>query len=67
MLQGSTGAINVIVINNSPVTNEFSIKDDRFSGIVIPMGDGNLILIGEKNENLDQYKSMFSQNIEWVI
>lgn len=67
MLQGSSGAINVIVINNSPVTNEYSIKDDRFSGIVIPMEDGNLILIGEKNEDLNQYKSMFSQNIEWVI
>jgi len=67
MLQGSNGAINVIVINNSPVANEYSIRDDRFSGVVIPMGNGNLILIGEKNENLDRYKTMFAQNVEWVI
>jgi len=67
MIEGSSGTVNIIVIDNSPVTNEYSIKDDRFAGVVIPMDDGNLILIGEKNENLDQYKSMLSQNIEWII
>ncbi|PCJ25924.1 MAG: hypothetical protein COA96_06670 [SAR86 cluster bacterium] len=67
MLEGTQGAISVFVINNSPVSSEFSINDDRFNGVVIPMGDGNMILVGEKNENLDQYKALFSQNVEWII
>lgn len=67
MLEGSRGAVNVIVINNSPVATEFSIQDDRFHGVVVPMTEGNLILIGEQDENLDELKSMFAQNVGWAI
>lgn len=67
VLEGSHGAISVIVINNSPVDVEFSIRDDRFNGIVIPLERGNIILVGEKNEDLNQYASMFSENVEWLI
>ena len=67
VLQGSQGAISVIVINNSPVDVEFSIRDDRFEGIVLPMEQGNMILVGEKNEDLSQYASLFSENVEWAI
>ena len=67
VLQGSQGAISVIVINNSPVDVEFSIRDERFEGIVLPMEQGNMILVGEKNEDLSQYASLFADNVEWVI
>ncbi|MBL4573281.1 MAG: DUF3379 family protein [Gammaproteobacteria bacterium] len=67
VLKGSYGAVSVIVINNSPVDVKFSIRDERFNGIVVPMEQGNMILVGEKNEDLNQYASMFSENVEWVI
>ena len=67
VLEGSHGAVSVIVINNSPVEVEFSIRDDRFNGIVVPMEQGNMILVGEKNEDLNQYTSMFSDSVEWII
>ncbi|PCI81189.1 MAG: hypothetical protein COB20_02165 [SAR86 cluster bacterium] len=67
VLEGSHGAVSVIVINNSPVDVKFSFRDDRFNGIVVPMEQGNMILVGEKNEDLNQYASMFSENVEWVI
>lgn len=67
VLEGSQGAVSVIVINNSPVDVEFSIRDERFNGIIVPMEQGNMILVGEKNEDLNQYASMFSENVEWVI
>jgi hypothetical protein len=31
------------------------------------MEQGNMILVGEKNEYLNQFASMFSKNVEWVI
>jgi hypothetical protein len=66
-VQGNAGTVNIIVINNSPVNGEFTIRDDRYDGIVIPMDQGNMILIGERNEDLDQYKDLFSDSIDWVI
>lgn len=67
IMEGSYGAVSVIVINNSPVDIEYQIRDDRFNGVVMPMGDGNIILIGEENEDLDQYKDLFTNNVDWVI
>ena len=67
ILESGTGAVNVITINNSPVSQEFSIGDDRFSGLVIPMRGGNLVLITDRNQDPGAYRSMIEGNIEWVI
>ena len=67
MLHGSRGAVNVIIIKNGPVATEYSIHDDRFQGAVVPMSKGNLMLIGEEDENLDEIKSLFAQNVSWTI
>jgi len=67
IVEGNKGTVNVFTINNSPVSREFSIGDDRFSGIVIPMRGGNLVLVTEKNQDPSAYRSMFEDNVEWVI
>lgn len=67
IMEGAQGAVSVIVINNSPVSVEYRFRDDRFHGVVVPMGEGNMILVGEENENLNQYKDLFSDNVDWVI
>jgi hypothetical protein len=67
IIEGTYGAVSVIVINNSPVDLEYQIRDDRFNGVVVPMGEGNMILVGEENEDLEQYKDLFSDNVDWVI
>lgn len=67
IFEGIQGAVSVIVINNSPVSVGYSFHDDRFNGIVVPMGEGNMVLVGERNEDLEQYKTLFADNIDWVI
>ncbi|MFT4862353.1 MAG: hypothetical protein ACI95C_001572 [Pseudohongiellaceae bacterium] len=67
ILQGPQGAISVIVINNTPVSVEYSINDDRFSGVVVPMEKGNMVLVGESNADLTEYKKLFAENVDWVI
>ncbi len=67
ILQGSQGAVSVFVINNTPVSVEYSINDDRFSGVVMPMAKGNMILVGEDNADLTEYKKLFAENVDWVI
>ena len=67
IIQGSRGAVSVIIINNSPVSVEYRIRDERFAGVVVPMESGNMILVGESNEDLDQYRDLFSNNVDWII
>lgn len=67
MMEGNEGAVNVFFIQNTPVRSEFQLRDDRFDGMVVPMDQGNLVLIGEDGENLDEFKALLSDNMEWVI
>lgn len=67
ILQSRNGAIHIIAADNEPVRREFPISDERFSGIVVPLGNGNLIVIGEKNQDLDNFRDLFSENLEWQI
>lgn len=63
---GSQGPINIFLINNSPVSQEFLISDERFDGVVVPLAQGNLILVGEHDEDLEQFRDLFSSELEWI-
>jgi hypothetical protein len=67
VMDGSAGAVNIIVINNSPVSQQFSFSDDRFETVVIPMEDGNLILVGEINETFNEVRRELDDLVTWVI
>jgi hypothetical protein len=67
VLEGSQGAVAMIVISNSPADVEFSIRDERFIAIIVPTDQGNMIFLGEKDKDLYQFASMFSENVEWIF
>ncbi len=67
VLDGSKGAISVMVVHSSPVSTTFDVKDTRFVGKIIPFGKGNLIIVGEKDEPLEAYESMIAEAFEWSI
>ncbi len=67
VLDGEKGSVSVMVVHNSPVTTTFNVNDSRFAGKIIPFGEGNLIIVGEKDEPLDKYQAMISEAFEWSI
>ncbi|MBT8147844.1 MAG: DUF3379 domain-containing protein [Gammaproteobacteria bacterium] len=67
VMDGSAGAVNIIMVNNSPVSQQFSFSDDRFETVVIPMENGNLILVGEKNETFNEVQRELDDSLTWVI
>ena len=67
VLNGSKGAVSVIVVHNSPVSTRFDVTDSRFAGKIIPFGEGNLIIVGEKDEPLNVYEDMIETAFEWSL
>ena len=67
VIDGNIGLVNIIVVNNSPVSQQFSFSDDRFETLVIPMENGNLILVGEKNETFSEVRRELDDSVSWVI
>ena len=67
VMQGDRGSVNVVLLNNAPVDQEFTVGDERFNGTVSPLGSGTLVLIGEKDERLEEFVRLLADNIDWVI
>ena len=54
-----------MVIPNEPIGGQIAISDDRFEGVITPTPGGNLVVIGEKEESIQQYSTMLAANITW--
>ncbi len=67
VFSGSQGAVSIFLVRGSPVSSEFKVRDERFAGRVIPLQDGNLVIISEKDEPLDDFQSLITDNFEWQI
>lgn len=67
ILESTEGPLSVIVINNSPVSQDLQFSDERFNGVIVPMESGNLILLGDENSNPARYRQQFTENLGWII
>lgn len=65
VMKGNAGPLTVMVIPNTPVDHETAIEDERFNGMITPTPGGNLVVVGEKNESIQQYSTMLAANINW--
>lgn len=65
--RGEHGPVSFIFIKNSPVSTNVKLDDERFKGRIIPWQNGNMAVIGEKAEALEQYEKILRDNLEWSI
>ena len=67
VLEGTKGSVSLLIVHSSPVKTPFDVNDPRFAGKIIPFGEGNLIIVGEKDEPLETYEALLTDAFEWVI
>ena len=65
IVKGNVGPVTVMVVPNKPVGESFAIHDKRFEGLVSPTEGGNLIVMGEKEEEIVMYQDLFIANLNW--
>ena len=67
VLEGSKGAVSVLLVKGSAVSSTFPLKDQRFAGRFVPLGTGTLVIVAEKDEPLDGYQNLITENFEWDV
>ena len=65
IVQGDVGPVTVMVLPNTPVEEEIAIADDRFEGMISPAPGGSLVVVGEKQESIQQFSNLIAANISW--
>lgn len=68
VFQGQSSPVNVIILPSDPTLDFAShFNDNQFKGQVIQNHDNNVIVIGDKNESLQQWQNKLNENIIWSI
>lgn len=68
VFKGALAPINVFVVpKRDDVLFANTFADNKFQGLASQFGEQNLIIVGDKQEPLEQLKSSLSKNITWSI
>ncbi len=65
IMKGKTGAVTVMMIPSESKDAEFDISDERFNGLVTPTDGGYLVVVGNKQEPIAEYRNLLSRNLGW--
>lgn len=65
VVKGSTGPVNVMMIPDQVVDSEVTISDQRFSGLMTPASGGTLVVVGNKQEPIREYRDLVAAQLEW--
>ncbi len=63
VIEGQRGPVTILLMPEEGVEGRFRIQDRRFSGVVIPAGDGSIAIVGEDGEPLDAVESRVERGL----
>lgn len=67
VLEGERGPVSVVFVNNTPVSQDLELDDERFAGRIIPMQEGSMAIVGEKDEPLETFEALARSSFQWSI
>jgi hypothetical protein len=67
VVQGEKGPITILLMPDEPVTSALSLIGDGVTGVILPVGEGSIAIIGDREEQLQDYQQQLVNAVEWSI
>jgi hypothetical protein len=65
VIQGEHGPITILLMPHEKVAEASSIDGVNVRGIILPVGDGSIAIIGSREEQLDKVKQNVLDSVMW--
>ncbi len=65
VVQGEHGPITILLMPHEKVAEASSIDGVSVHGIILPVGDGSIAIIGSREEQLDKVKQNVLDSVLW--
>ena len=65
VIQGKNGPVTVILMPEVRVLNAETIDGENINGVILPVGDGSIAIIGEKDEDLEPIQNSIIDSVAW--
>jgi hypothetical protein len=67
VIQGQNGPVTILLMPEEMVSMPISLHGESIDGVILPLGDGSVAIVGERGINLEDLKKRVSNSVEWSI
>jgi hypothetical protein len=67
VIQGEKGPITLLLMPDEMVSMPVPLTGESINGVILPVGNGSIAIIGERDEPLDDIKKRVVNSVEWSI
>ncbi len=67
VIQGEKGPITLLLMPEEMIDGAMTLDGKGVNGVIIPMGNGSIAIIGERDEPLDEIEQRIIDSVEWSI
>lgn len=67
VIQGKLGPITVLLMPDESVSSAIPVEGNGVNGVILPVGDGSIAIIGDRDENLDDIEQQVIDSVSWTI
>jgi hypothetical protein len=67
VMQGEEGPITLLLMPDEMIDVAQQIEGVGINGVILPVGDGSIAIIGEREENLAEVEQRVVDSVEWSI
>jgi hypothetical protein len=65
VIQGEFGPITILLMPGEKISGAQTIEGENVHGIILPVGDGSIAIIGESGERLEQIEEQVKNSVTW--
>ena len=66
VLQGQYGPVTILLMPEEQVAAAISLDGESVHGVILPVGDGSIAIIGNRREPLDPIRQQVIESITWT-
>ena len=67
VIQGKRGPITLLLMPDETVAGASTIMGESVNGVILPVGNGSIAIIGEIDEDIGEIKQRVIDSVEWSI
>jgi len=65
VIQGQRGPVTLLLLPDEMIDKAIPLEGIGISGIILPVGDGSIAIIGERDEPLDKIEKRLASSVKW--
>ncbi len=65
VIQGVHGPITIMLLPNEKISEAILLNDENSHGVILPVGDGSIAIVGSREEKLEEVQKKILQSVTW--